>query len=280
MQKIGVIGKGPWGQTLAKVLTRLNQPVTLYGRDTWMAGLGELDAVLIATPPEATLQIAEAAMAQGVAILATKPIGLDAPSAKKLALLYTGLPFYVDYVHLYSPCYRQMKQEMKQSKKPSKISVQMCGQGPIRSFSSLYDYGPHALAPIFDLFPGELTILKSDSLVSRDGRSLHHILGTIDGVSVNFVVGNGSPWTMRSIKVDIPGEPGFTYKESSGEAPTSTFDIGGTGWLTLPADPLSVLLKEFLEAARARTPSSYSLDLSVKIAAALDSAASLVSTTP
>lgn len=260
------MGVGQWGSRLADKVSKLTvdnrmvsvvahardteDPITRFGTLMSVADLissDAVDAVIIAAPPTATLLAAAGAIERGKAVLATKPF------------LYTKddplrSPLYVDLVRLWSPCWRFLKIGMKdhlaKGFRPVGVEVRFGGRGPIRKFQSIYDYGPHIFAFLYDLFGTDekfqLDKVMLDEGVS--GGSVYTFSGKMGDVLVNAVTGNGLDTMVRHFRVIMNDGSFFCYME---EIATCAFVGPGTEntkefHVEWKHDPMSVMLANFL----------------------------------
>lgn len=268
--KIGLIGTGPWGQTLARAFQKQGAEIVAYARSkpesvpgfgrrmAWeqMPRAAGIDAIVTAGPPIVTFGAVMDCVAARTPVLATKPLMLTGP-------LRLSAPLYVDYVHLWSPCYLRLKEAVA-GQKIASIAVDFYGCSPDRGFSSLLDYGPHALAFVFDLLG--CSRLENASRI-RGGKGRHAIGGVVKGVPVCLTVGNGFyVASKRLLRVKLANGRELRYEE---EKPVGIFSDGAAKIVTVPHNPLGALVKEFLEAAASGTVTTRAMDLSLAISEAL-----------
>ncbi len=78
----------------------------------------DIDAVVIATPPEPRLHLALAALAAGKPLLLEKPVALDADQVEEIqrAALRHGLPVAVDFEYRAVPLFQQLAGLLRQGK--------------------------------------------------------------------------------------------------------------------------------------------------------------------
>lgn len=101
-----------------------------------------IDAIIAVATPEVTTEVALACAAAGKPVMATKPL-FDHPEQIRA-------PFYVDFWRLWSRGWQHMKGPPHPHH--SSWSFRMLGNGPIREFPGLFDYGPHLMAFLGDLY--------------------------------------------------------------------------------------------------------------------------------
>jgi len=274
--KFGLVGIGKWGMTVAAKLRDLGHNVTCYSRHDQgkpaVVGLGNLvpwadmpdlcDAVVVATPPEATSKIARHMITAGVPVLLTKPL----LGAAELFSLPLAAPAYVDYVHLHSPSWWSLCDAVDTQVSPlTKIEAHFYGDGPIRSFPAVWDYGAHAAAVSIDLLGGtELTVKNAARASSAAGRELYRISGeSDDGAEVQILTGNDSQGQQRA-RVVAHFKSGRTasYEE---DFPAAIFTSVEGSPITAKHDPLNEILVSFVEDIRAHKVENSDLLLSVKV---------------
>lgn len=166
-KRLGFVGVGKHAKRLADTFLELGAQIVAHDRQSdapgpewagkrmaWreMVCSRKVDALVVVAPPEATSAVvALAAKANGmpaIPVLATKP--LVWPSPLDWAVDVLGSRIHVDLWRLHSPAWQAMKAEL-QGKAIDSIEVICVGDGPVRSFSGVLDYGPHALAFVGDL---------------------------------------------------------------------------------------------------------------------------------
>ncbi len=107
----------------------------------WRAQLADksIDAIIAVATPEVTTEVALACAAAGRAVCASKPL-FDHPETIRA-------PFYVDFWRLDAPDYRVFFEQLW--KHPDRlVRIALHGNGPVRSFPGVFDYGPHVLAAL------------------------------------------------------------------------------------------------------------------------------------
>jgi len=248
-----------------------------------------IHALVIAAPPQPTLEITSACIEAGKPVLATKPLIPKVPWPMPLRAA-----FYVDYVHLWSPCWRSLKQICLRHRIYS-ISSSFHGQGPARTFSPLLDYGSHALAMVHDLCPPceEISFSSAKEIsheISHEISPSHGILTaatgkTTSGITVKILTGNcltkEHPEPTRKVEVTFLDGRKVTYEEKLPER-QDTGTTPPTGLLTfckrherIPhdglkgQDPITALSKEFIDDIAEERASPYLADLSYRVFASL-----------
>ncbi len=172
--RVGLIGVGRWGkhylQTLLALADRCQvthlatsreenahlvpHPVTVVA--DWRQLLrADCDAVVVASPPDTHAQIVEACLEAGKPCMVEKPVCLDMATADRLhrRVETSAVPVLVDYVHLFSPAYRVLKEAMDQAGESIRVMLsEGMGFGPFRARTSvLWDWAPHDVSLCLDL---------------------------------------------------------------------------------------------------------------------------------
>lgn len=266
--KVGLVGVGPWGRTIARKLKKLGHEVAYHCRGSGTAApeMGELvdwkkmpglvPAVIVAAPPQVTKEVAYELAKKCIPVLATKPfLGAEEILSD---IKWKGTPFAVDYVHLHSPLMKKLMNEIDEQGQigvtAKNIECQFYGDGPVRSFSPLLDYGPHALTAAFELLSTPIMDVERVKVTSsRKGRETWTIEVDIDGVEGRFVVGNDAPEDTHASSVVVTFSNGNKASYSE-QWPKARFESSsGTAEETGDHDPLAELLKTFLWHAEERT---------------------------
>lgn len=159
MIRLGLIGNGKWGANYPKAAFEAgNCTVTdVAGRD-WRKLLDRMiDAFIVATPPDARLEICSELLARNRPVMIEKPLALDVDSALAITAGFVGegLPFLVNHQHLFAPAYETLRDIAGTW---DDFEIVSCGEGPgpIRDYSALWDYGPHDVAMVLGLGIGRV----------------------------------------------------------------------------------------------------------------------------
>jgi predicted dehydrogenase len=269
------VGVGPWGSLLARKLTGAGALVAWYVRNSGpdVEGLGQrvtidslwqpgrVDGIVIAAPPEITLQLARQAAAAGMAVLATKPLQLPAP-------VQITAPFFVDYVRLWAKGYTQLK-ALVAGHAIEKIQIEFFGPGPWRTFSSLDDFGSHALAFVHDLLGSQqvLTDLQASPVRHFErNATLHAVKARVGDTDLALEVGNGAEFRRLRLLVVAKGLGSVVYEEA---APNGTLMLNGEMILSEPQDPLAAMSAQFIEHAAQGLVDERFVNLSVAVTRSL-----------
>ncbi len=168
MIKVGLIGAGRWGRNYIKTISQLdgvclarlassnpesrswvdnNCEITTDWRGLLSAG--DLDGVIIATPPNLHEEIALSAIAAHLPVLIEKPLTLDLEQAEKILKqsIGQGVLVMVEYTHLFHPAFEALLMKSKSLGSILAIRAEAGNRGPYRSdVSVLWDWGSHDIA--------------------------------------------------------------------------------------------------------------------------------------
>lgn len=169
MIRLGLIGCGRWGANYVRAAREAgNADVTHVYRMSYMPDgdvvvvgsveallAAPIDAVVVAAPPDARVAICEKVFAAGRPAIIEKPLALSLAEAERIsaAAKSAGTPWLVAHQHLFAPAYEQLRSELL-SMADLAVGSNAGGPGPVRSYSALWDYGPHDVAMVLGLFGG------------------------------------------------------------------------------------------------------------------------------
>jgi predicted dehydrogenase len=171
--RLGLVGAGRWGRVYLRVLAGIEGALLLRlaSRNGDSAALappgctvsadwralvaaGDLDGLIIATPPATHAEIAEAAMRAGIGVLVEKPLTLDVTQAVALRRVAAQcrVPAMVDHIHLFSPAFRELKRQARLNGPVVAVTGRAGNWGPYRTDTPvLWDWGAHDVAMVLDL---------------------------------------------------------------------------------------------------------------------------------
>jgi predicted dehydrogenase len=295
--RLGLIGAGRWGSNfvrsiqgtsdavLARVSTERSDVSALVGpgcqldrRWQSLIDAGDLDGVVIATPPRLHFMMAQYALSHGLPVLIEKPLTMDVIEARALCELAVdrGVPMLVDHVYLYHPAYRALQSELG-TKRPLTIEGNAGNAGPFRpDVPVLWDYGPHDVAMCLDLIGESPLRVSAESL---DRRSVGNAIGETIRLRLEFPSGA----TARLSLSNILKERSRFFSVDTGTERLVFDDAGEKKLYRQPvgpsvepeqipfvaALPLDVLVREFVEAIARGTPTQREADLATEVVSTL-----------
>jgi len=306
MKRLGLVGVGAWGRRLIDTIgARSDCRVAAFARsstraDVVIAGAracadwrvllrhaaqGELDAIVAATTPLHQAELAAECAAAGVPLLVEKPLGFTAADVARVRERFEQssrkAPLVVDYIHLWAPAYLALKERVAAAggqRSVAEINAAGFKFGPMRGWSSLYDYAPHDLAMSLDLLGTDAPFHLTDARCTPSdavGHELYDVRFELAGIPVHFRVGNGATTRARRFAVTFHGGRELVYDDTVPH-PSKLVDGGAA----VPIDeglPLDAVLAAFMAmleqwaAGRLRADDlAASLALSARVNAALD----------
>jgi len=124
----------------------------------------------------------------------------------------------VDYVHLWAPAFVELKRRLGgRTREITDIHAEGFNWGPLRSWSSLYDYGPHDASMCLDVLgEGAAFLLDRAERISSStpGFELFDAIFELGGVSVHLRVGNGGAVKARKFAVVMEGGREIIYDDT------------------------------------------------------------------
>lgn len=151
--RLGIIGRGPWGDTYARTLRGLGIDFWQAGRE-WWKDKPRADGLIIASSADSHYGIAGLALRHEIPVLIEKPICTSASCARALLdIARQGWAIAFDgHTRLYSPAWWDFKEKALEE---GVRSVYAVAGGPTK-IPHWWDWGPHLVAMCIDLgFPPE-----------------------------------------------------------------------------------------------------------------------------
>ena len=296
--RLGLIGAGPWGRILlrtasgiegariARIATR--RPETLDGIPAdcavsadWRALIeaGDLDGVIIASPPALHREMAAMGLARGLAVFLEKPMALDVADAADLLALVRekrGI-LQIDHIDLFNPAWRALRGHLRALGQLHGGEARFGADGPVRSdVSALWDWAPHPVALALDLFGTPQTV-RLTALKRREAGRLNAVFELGFAGDAVVTVETGNDFAEKERRFLVKGERGsLCYDDRS---PKKLVRTDGAGDAALPVpdtQPLTLALRRFADAIRAGGPSDEDAVLGlgvVSVIASLEKAA-------
>lgn len=261
--KLGLVGVGRWGKTLARKFKEAGHEILFYDRlqsSEPVEGLGQrlpwvemhnwVDAMVIAATPPITAEIALLCAMNGFPVVATKPL----LNVEEMVIKRKPAPFAVDYVHLHSPIMKELY-NLTDKKKSSGISIEKVksefwGQGPVRVMGSLFDYGPHAISTVLELTTFRSIDVKRAYVDYIGDRERWTINGRSEDVEVDILTGNGASDERCRLTATFSDGTVACYDE---QFPKAYLEVNGKKIKeTEKHDPLREFIDEFADHMRAK----------------------------
>lgn len=188
---LGLIGLGGWGRNIARTVALLpgvrlaavasgNPQASslvpagcrIYVDWRELIAAGDLQGVLIASPPAAHGQMLLAALESGKAVFVEKPLVASQDEARQLRERIGGKPVIalVDHIHLFHPAFQKL-QQVALSLGPLRSIAASAGKadGARTDVSLIWDWAPHDLAMCMALAPGPIGVSGARCIESKHG---------------------------------------------------------------------------------------------------------------
>lgn len=179
--KLGIIGRGPWGNVYAETLRRMGVDFWQAGRDLCM--LEPADGIIIASAAHSHSNLAEVYLEIDMPVLIEKPVAMRSEDARLLlecAERNKSIAF-AGHTRLYSGRWRKFK---ARALSVGIESISAIAGGPCR-IDPLWDWGPHLVAMCLDL---GFDPLKARIVTGQDAHGLTVIvnrnLAFMDGAEI------------------------------------------------------------------------------------------------
>lgn len=284
--KLGIVGLGRWAskyiETISKNFPNVQiscasrskpvkpdfLPESTYFFDRWedMINAGWFDGLIVCAHPGIHVDVALAAVDQGMPIMIEKPLAFSYDEASRLAKTKPSAPILVNHVHLFSPAYSRMKEMI--SGRVKSIKTEGSNNGPFRDYSSLYDYGPHDVAMCLDLTNTD-PIRVSCSRTGRVTNPSHGDLFDIDLDFGNFIskskVGNAALKRSRSVHLQTDSQD-FLYDDVS----STKLCLNDKNTHISSEAPLKCAIQVFLDSMMGKPDNRLGLKLALRTASILD----------
>lgn len=255
MIRLAVIGCGAWGRHyITSALEARNCVVTHVAGDPstsnvvavpsreWRRLLdAQVDAFVVATPPRVHEEICTELLLRGRPVMVEKPVALDVDAARRIAKAATdsGAPLLVAHQHMFAPSYEALREHVCSWRRATVIS-RGGGDGPRRSYSALWDYGPHDVAMFLGLANGMVNV----SLACRDAGAFTVHLDTARCFGAISVWNDAPPQTRRFVATDGEHTAVYDDKDAMGR-----LRIDGRAIDVSAERPLALAVRAFAGAA-------------------------------
>ncbi|MGN7612842.1 Gfo/Idh/MocA family protein [Magnetococcales bacterium HHB-1] len=228
MLKFGLIGAGYWGKILIRTLDTLPQATltalasrnpksgNLVSTDCriwpdWQAMVQktDFDGLLVATPPQQHYAMAKAALKRSIPLFLEKPFCSTLEEAEQLfnAIKPHHL-IHIDHIDLLNPAWQSIKENLHRIGSIQKVELTFGGTTISRTKTTpLWEWGPHPLALILDLFPKELSIKEIQYQKTKPLHESWQI--TFQSDQTPIMLDLTTPRAVKSRKVMIQGKKGL-----------------------------------------------------------------------
>lgn len=282
MIRLGLVGCGKWGVNYVRAAldTGIARVDAVYRMSTspsagfvyWMRTLDEmlcapLGAIVVASPPEGRVELCERILERRFPIIVEKPLALSVEEAERISLAAreAGVPWLVAHQHLFSAAYEEIRGEVLGMNDLAVLS-HSGGPGPARSYSALWDYGPHDVAMILGLI-GEDASLKG--AIAAGPETFELVLGA----GLHYAAARVSSEAARKHRsFEVSTSDGRVLQYDDARPPGEKLLVDGKPKMVSREPPLTRMLRGFAEAVRTGRTDWRFGDFGVKVVRVLEAA--------
>lgn len=241
-----LIGAGKWGKNYISTLSSFNNvQLTVANKDNWEYLIEQKpDGIIIATQPEYHISIAQYAISYNIPIMIEKPLAL---STKEILSLDKKAIILVNYIHLFSEAYQWIAKSIDTST-ITKIISYGYNNGPIRNYSSLWDYGSHDLSMILYLLQKTPDMININ--IVPETNTIYNIEMNFENIKSISTIGNGAIESRRFLNIEFNGMS-ISYDDKQRPIVHNS--------------PLKNAVSEFLNIINGKTSDKCGLELSLQI---------------
>jgi predicted dehydrogenase len=270
MIRLGLIGTGRFAQNYIKTIAQFPNielaavcnASGIYSNykcfNNWRELLEQkYNGIIIAANPSIHIPIIQMANSLDIPVLVEKPLALSLNDA--LTLRNTHIPILVDYIHLFAPAFLKLKKLINST--IQYIYSYGINNGPIRDYSSLYDYGPHDLSMCIDVLNSNKLELKYSNKLSTANGNIYDMQFISNKTEVIISIGNGGTNKIRKLIVHCENNDTLIYDDTSAHKllyNDEPIEID-------PTPPLTNVLSHFIDVIENKMPVRPKLDLTFQI---------------
>jgi predicted dehydrogenase len=300
--RLGLVGAGRWGRNYIRTVAGLDGAVLAAVASgnpqtaalvppqcrvvaDWriLVAMTEIDGVIIATPPALHAEILIAAADAGKAVLVEKPL---VPARQQLAAIidacaHTSRTVMVEHTHLFHPAFRALKAAAAAEKFGALLAIRSSAgaKGPYRhDVSVLWDWAPHDVAMALDLVPGPAAVVDAVRSARQEidgvaAERLHLTLKLSNGAGCRMALSTLDErhrWFAADfadgtlIYTDRSDQPLRLMRHGAGP------DEAGEALPVASELPLTVAVREFVQAVMAGDPTRDSFALGCAVVDVID----------
>jgi predicted dehydrogenase len=271
--RLGLIGRGPWGQTLERTLLSFaNVSVRHIARGEKPAA--GFDGVLIATPGATHAELALPYIEAGVATFVEKPMTIRAADAERLrdAARCSGAVVFAGHIFLHNPAFLAALDLL-----PGLGAIRyLLGEGMNRyrraDCSVLWDWLPHELSmarAVFGCDPGSVAAWSLLGGSNPQTAVARYLFGDRPAVST---VSWHSPAARKQTIFACEGAT-LVFDDKAGRRLALYDPQGRVSYPPYHEErPLTRELAAFLEAIRSGTPDASHIDMGILVARSIEAA--------
>lgn len=166
--------------------------------EDFLSSIGLVDTVVIATHPDSHFKYAKAALESGKHVICEKPCMFSEKEYYEIKslCLSSRKHFFTNYINIFNSKITEMEDSIRNNDF-SLVELTNVGNGPIREYSSLWDYGCHEVAVAYELNNwGDCHMIES---VGKENR--YYFKLKFKASLVNILIGSGFPERVNTKQV-------------------------------------------------------------------------------
>jgi predicted dehydrogenase len=279
---LGIVGAGPWAKNYVRAFEKFpNIELVMLGRrknirpdfipnkclfftdKNLYSSVRGLDGMIIATDSPCLPTIV--CMSQNIAVMAEKPLLTNMNQIPALATCATNENLLVNYIHLFSDPFCELKKIVGNNKI---IRICSSGFGPSKTrehFSPLWDYGPHDLSMVLSLMSSEPTEVDIQTHNKTKAGHSFRINLSFDGIKTKSIVGNGTITKSRYLSVTYTENGNENFITYDDMIPGKLFLNGKSINYPITASPLENSITSFLDLIDGKNDPRHGVELTTKI---------------
>jgi predicted dehydrogenase len=203
MINLVIVGVGQWGTRYVSTITENFSEISLITatRSTWKSLLdSKPDGVIISTHPDSHIEIAKYALDKSIPVMIEKPLAFSLQEVERLEGY--SAPILVNYQHLHASAFVKLLEIISHWNRIDRITTRGYGNGPIRAYSSLFDYGSHDLSMCYALAQGQTQIeFIAQTPCWHSQGNIFDLRLNIGGIRVDSQLGNGAQNKQRYFEI-------------------------------------------------------------------------------
>ena len=239
--KIGLVGCGYWGKIILKNLIQLGyKDITVCEkRKIDWDDVGQkfkvvqsykflkCDAVFVVTPPETHYEVCKYFLKKGVNVFCEKPLTLDHVSSAELykEAKRSGASLFVDWVFIYNPCVRVLRDIIQDRGKPKNIIANRLNYGPVRKdVNARWDLASHDVSiATFLLSDTPKSVSWLDFKRNNTSDQNDSVVGVLSYEDTNLQINASWEYGKKDRLYSLEFENGFVYWDDNDKTVTDNF---------------------------------------------------------
>ena len=277
-RRLGLIGRGRWGQTIARTLEEFSEVVVVpIGRgETRPAGL---DGIIVATPSATHADLAIPYIEARIPTFIEKPMTTAIADVVRIAeaAAKSGAIVFIGHIHLHNPAFQAALGVARTLGPVEAMLCEMANERPAIPSSTLWEWLPHPLSMARALLGREADSVEAIALAGAPGHEQAVIARFTFGAAPVWV--NANRMTPHPVfHASVACAAGTIVYDDRAERRLAVYDRSGA--VSYPAydaePPLTREMREFLRAIETGTRDPVQIETGGAIVRAIAAAESSV----